>query len=158
MNRFLIADTSVDIGTLRETLLKPEAGGFCTFEEWVRQTNDGRLVSPIGYEAFAPLVTSEGQVILDEVRERFDIAETCAMHRTGDLPVGDLAVWIGVAAPHRGAAFKVCRYMIDEIRRRVPVWKREHYVDGQIEWESVIMSVDVTGQPGPFKTGGGHAP
>ncbi|MFT8897014.1 MAG: molybdenum cofactor biosynthesis protein MoaE [Acetobacter sp.] len=134
MSRFLIADTVVDIGALRETLLKPEAGGFCTFEGWVRQTNDGRLVSAIEYEAFAPLAISEGRSILDEVRERFDITATCAMHRTGYLPVGDLAVWIGVAAPHRDAAFKACRYVIDEIKRRVPIWKREHYVDGQIEW------------------------
>lgn len=134
MSRFLIADTPVDIGALRETLLKPEAGGFCTFEGWVRQTNDGRLVSAIEYEAFAPLAISEGRSILDEVRERFDITATCAMHRTGYLPVGDLAVWIGVAAPHRDAAFKACRYVIDEIKRRVPIWKCEHYVDGQNEW------------------------
>ncbi|WP_408871615.1 molybdenum cofactor biosynthesis protein MoaE [Acetobacter oryzifermentans] len=134
----MIADTPVDIGTLRETLLNPEAGGFCTFEGWVRQTNDGRLVSAIEYEAFAPLATSEGPTILDEAQAHFNITASCAMHRTGYLLVGDLAVWIGVAAPHRDAVFKACRYIIDEIKRRVPVWKREHYADGQVELPRVL--------------------
>jgi molybdopterin synthase catalytic subunit len=134
MNRFLIADSPVDIAALREALLRPGAGGFCAFEGWVRQTNDGRPVSGIEYEAFAPLATSEGQAILDEALARFDITATLAMHRTGYLLVGDIAVWIGVSAPHRDATFKACRYIIDEIKARVPVWKREHYVDGCAEW------------------------
>ncbi|MBB2202219.1 molybdenum cofactor biosynthesis protein MoaE [Gluconacetobacter tumulisoli] len=134
MNRFLIADAPVDIAALREALLKPEAGGFCTFEGWVRQTNEGRAVSGIQYQAFAPLASSEGQTILDEALARFEITATRAMHRTGYLPVGDIAVWIGVAAPHRDAAFRACRYIIDEIKTRVPVWKREHYVGGCAEW------------------------
>jgi len=134
MKQFRILETSVNITALREELLTPEAGGFCTFEGWVRQTNDGKFVSAIEYEAFLPLAASEGQSILDEALERFDISGTRAVHRTGYLAVGEIAVWIGVASPHRDAAFKACRYIIDEIKKRVPVWKREHYVDGCIEW------------------------
>jgi len=134
MNQFRILETSVNIVVLRDELLMPEAGGFCAFEGWVRQTNDGKLVSGIEYEAFIPLAVSEGQSILDEALRRFDISGVNAVHRTGYLAVGEIAVWIGVASPHRDAAFKACRYIIDEIKKRVPVWKREHYDDGCIEW------------------------
>ncbi|GBR05221.1 molybdenum cofactor biosynthesis protein MoaE [Acetobacter oeni] len=134
MSRFLIVDTLADISSFRESLTRSEAGGFCSFEGWVRHTNDGRSVSGIEYVAFIPLAMSEGQAILDETQARFDITTSLAMHRTGYLEVGDIAVWIGVAAPHRDAAFRACRYVIDEIKKRVPIWKREHYVDGCVEW------------------------
>lgn len=119
MSHFKLAHTPVDSGTLQEMLLKPEAVGFCTSAGRVRQTNDGRLVSAVEYEAFAPLAASERQAILNRARTHCDITATCAIHRTGHLPVDDLAVWNGVAAPHRDAVFRVCHHIIEEARRRV---------------------------------------
>lgn len=134
MTRFLMADGPVDSVALRTCLLRAEAGGFCSFEGWVRQTNDGRPVLGIAYEAYAPLAVTEGQTILDEALARFDITDVVATHRSGYLRVGEIAVWIGVAAPHRDAAFSACRYVIDEIKKRVPIWKHEHYADGKAGW------------------------
>jgi len=134
MSDFIVADAPVDITTLRRVLLVPEAGGFCAFEGWVRQTNDGRAVTGIDYSAFVPLARTEGQAIVQEAKQRFAICHATAMHRTGYLSVGETAVWIGVAAAHRDAAFSACRYIIDEIKQRVPIWKKEHYATGVTEW------------------------
>lgn len=129
-----MADAPVDITALRRVLLVPEAGGFCAFEGWVRQTNDGRAVTGIDYSAFVPLARTEGQAIMQEAKQRFAICYATAMHRIGYLSVGETAVWIGVAAAHRDAAFSACRYIIDEIKQRVPIWKKEHYATGVTEW------------------------
>ena len=134
MNDFIMAETPVDISALRKDLLVPEAGGFCSFEGWVRQTNEGCAVSGIDYSAFVPLARTEGQAILQEARQRFALCHATAMHRTGYLPVGETAVWIGVCAAHRDAAFSACRYIIDEIKQRVPIWKKEHYASGVTGW------------------------
>ncbi|AQS84990.1 hypothetical protein A0U92_09595 [Acetobacter aceti] len=138
----MLAHTSADSGTLQEMLLNPGAVGFCTSEGWVRQTNDGRLVSAIEYEAFAPLATSERQAILNKALAQCDITATCTIHRTGHLPVDDLAVWNGVAAPHRDAVFRGCHHIIEEARRRV----------------SGHQGVDVTGRQCPSDIVGKRGP
>ncbi|AQU86432.1 hypothetical protein B0W47_02030 [Komagataeibacter nataicola] len=134
MNDFIMAETPVDISALRRVLLVPEAGGFCSFEGRVRQTNEGRAVSGIDYSAFGPLALTEGQAILTEAKQRFALCRATAMHRTGYLSIGEMAVWIGVCAAHRDAAFSACRYIIDEIKQRVPIWKNEHYTSGETGW------------------------
>ena len=88
----------------------------------------------LDYEAFAPLAESEGKRVLEEAKNKFDILAISAVHRVGSLKVGDLAVWVGVAAAHRGAAFDACRYVIDEAKARLPIWKKEHYESGASEW------------------------
>lgn len=103
------ADDPVDSVALRTCLLRAEARGFCSFEGWVRPTNDSRPVPRIAYEAYAPLAVTEGQTILDEALARFHITDVVATHRSGYLRVGDIAAWIGVVAPHRNAAFSGCR-------------------------------------------------
>ncbi|GAB6853160.1 hypothetical protein JCM15831A_01840 [Asaia astilbis] len=72
--------------------------------------------------------------MLREAEARFDIVAASCIHRTGSLVIGDMAVWIGVSAAHRDAAFTACRFVIDEIKKRVPIWKRERYADGHSEW------------------------
>lgn len=129
-----MASAPVDLNALREDLHLAEAGGFCTFEGWVRNRNEGRPVDGLEYESYEALAQLEGERIVAEALERFEISQAVAMHRTGSLKVGDVAVWIGVSAPHRDAAFRACRYIIDEIKHRVPVWKKEHYLDGDAEW------------------------
>lgn len=120
--------------TLKESLLNPGAGGFCVFEGWVRNENDGRTVERLEYEAYEPLVISEGEQVLAEARQRFPYLEARCVHRTGLLEIGDMAVWVGVSSAHRDEAFKACRYIIDELKVRLPIWKKEYYVDGDSGW------------------------
>jgi molybdopterin synthase catalytic subunit len=134
MSRVSIAAAPVDIATLRRALERPGCGGFCLFEGWVRETNDGRQVSALDYEAYAELALSEGERIIDEAVQRFGVADARCMHRVGRLAVSDTAVWIGVVAPHRDAAFRACRCIIDEIKQRLPIWKKEHYLVGASSW------------------------
>lgn len=131
---FHLTATPIDPAACRRAVEDRSAGGFVSFEGWVRDHNDGRPVHALEYEAYAALAEREGARILDEARARFGAAQVGAVHRTGHLVVGDLAVWVGVSAAHRDAAFAACRYVIDEVKRRVPIWKREHYVDGAAEW------------------------
>ena len=123
-----------DPAACRRALAAEAAGAFVAFEGWVRDHNGGRAVTALEYEAYATLATSEGEAILAEAADRFEVEAVHAVHRTGRLAIGDLAVWVGVSAAHRGAAFHACRYVIDEVKARVPIWKREHYADGTVEW------------------------
>ncbi|MBT8091711.1 MAG: molybdenum cofactor biosynthesis protein MoaE [Gammaproteobacteria bacterium] len=124
----------VDTDALRRSLFDAGAGGFCAFEGWVRNRNDGRDVRRLEYEAYEPLAISEGQKVLDEARQRFPYLQARCVHRVGTLEIGELAVWVGVAAAHRDEAFKACRYIIDELKVRLPIWKKEHYTDGDSGW------------------------
>ena len=134
MSGFELATEAVDLNRLREALEHPGSGGFCSFEGWVRNSNEGRQVSGLQYEAYAELAVAEGQRVIDEAIARYGVRAARCVHRTGDLRVGDLAVWIGVSAAHRDEAFKACRYIIDEIKHRLPIWKKEHYLDGDTAW------------------------
>lgn len=134
MSRFFVSAEPVDLAALRAELHLDEAGGFCVFEGWVRNRNEGRAVDGLDYESYEPLAVNEGMRIMEEACAQFAISGAVAMHRVGSLKIGDVAVWIGVSAPHRDAAFKACRYIIDEIKLRVPVWKKERYLDGDTEW------------------------
>jgi molybdopterin synthase catalytic subunit len=134
MPDFLLSDVPLDIPSLRAQVLDPRAGGYASFEGWVRNHHAGRAVDGLDYEAYAALAEREGERILAEAKARFDVVGACCAHRVGSLAIGDLAVWVGVSAAHRGAAFDACRYIIDEVKRRVPIWKREHYREGDADW------------------------
>ena len=86
------------------------------------------------YEAYDVLAQREGEAIIEEALARFDILDAACVHRTGDLAIGELAVWVGVTAAHRDAAFAACRHVIDEVKSRVPIWKHERYVEGDAGW------------------------
>lgn len=131
---FRISREPLDPAGLKQTLLDPRAGACVTFEGWVRDHNDGAPVRALDYEAFAELAEREGNRILDEARAKFDVVAVHCVHRVGALHIGDLAVWAGAAAAHRDAAFAACRYIIDETKARVPIWKKEYYVNGASEW------------------------
>ena len=134
MSTFSLHDTVLSTGQLRQLLLHPGCGGCVVFEGWVRDHNDGRRVLRLEYEAFAPLALREGQRILDEARERFGVERAFCAHRVGSLAIGELAVWTGVSAAHRGETFEACRYIIDQVKHRVPIWKKEHYQSGDSGW------------------------
>ena len=133
-NYFNISDQIIDIAELTSALSDRTAGALSTFEGRVRDHNDGRSVTGLDYEVFAPLALSEGARILDEAVERFGIHAAHAVHRHGTLTIGDCAVWVGVTAAHRDDAFRACRYIIDALKHRLPIWKKEHYADGTAEW------------------------
>lgn len=131
---FRLSDSVLRPEDLRREVQDPACGGYVAFEGWVRNANEGRAVLRLEYEAFAPLALREGQRILAHARERFGVQQACCAHRVGALQLGELAVWVGVSAIHRGEAFDACRYIIDEIKHRLPIWKKEHYVDGDSGW------------------------
>jgi molybdopterin synthase catalytic subunit len=135
MKSFSINNQTIDIAPLREALLSDRAGAFASFEGWVRDHNDGRPVGGLRYEAYVELAEAEGLRIVEEARARFAIVDAIAIHRTGDLAIGELAVWVGVSAAHRDAAFSACRWIIDEVKSRVPIWKHERYADGDAGWQ-----------------------
>lgn len=132
--RFAIADAPFDIAPLRAHLLRADAGAYASFEGWVRNRNEGRTALGLRYEAYAVLAEAEGMKIVGEALQRFDIVDAACVHRVGDLAIGDLAVWVGVSAAHRDAAFAACRWIIDEVKSRVPIWKHERYAEGDTAW------------------------
>lgn len=134
MDTFAISATPIEPAGLQRVLDDVRAGAGVTFEGRVRDRNDGRSVRSLEYEAYVPLAESEGARILAEARGRFALLRAVAVHRTGHLQLGELAVWVGVTAEHRGAAFEACRYIIDEAKARLPIWKKEHYTDGATAW------------------------
>ena len=134
MARFSLADTPVDTATLRANLLDDRVGAYAGFEGWVRNHNAGRAVAGLRYEAYVALAESEGERIVDETCSRYDILDAQCVHRIGELAIGELAVWVGVTAAHRDAAFAACRFIIDEVKARVPIWKHEGYVEGEAGW------------------------
>jgi len=137
-----VTSDAIDAETLKGTLANAGAGGFCSFEGWVRNENEGRTVERLEYEAYEPLVITEGNRVLAEARQRFPYLEAKCVHRTGLLEIGEMAVWVGVASPHRDEAFKACRYIIDELKVRLPIWKKEHYVDGDSGWVNCERCAD----------------
>lgn len=131
---FKISDTSIDSAALRRSLADARAGACVTFEGWVRDRNEGQPVLSLEYEAYVLLAETEGERILREARNRFPLIEVVGVHRIGHLQLGDLAVWVGVTAEHRRAAFDACSYVIDEAKARLPIWKKEHYASGATAW------------------------
>jgi len=129
---FSLYDTSITCSP--ENLQNPAAGAYVSFEGWVRNHNEGKEVKSLEYEAYHALANKEGERILQEAKEKFDILESSCIHRIGHLEIGEVAVWVGVIAKHRDAAFLACRYIIDEVKIRVPIWKKENYTDGDSGW------------------------
>ncbi len=132
--KFRIIASPIDIAPLRSALLDQRTGAFASFEGLVRDHNQGKPVRGLRYEAYVELAEAEGARIVEEAFARFAIVDVQAVHRIGDLELGDLAVWIGVSAAHRDAAFAACRWIIDEVKMRVPIWKHERYADGEADW------------------------
>jgi len=100
----------------------------------VRNHNEGHEVTRLEYEAFEALAIKEGERIINEATQKFGVLKAACVHRVGELGIGDVAVWVGVSSAHRGEAFDACRYIIDAVKHRLPIWKKEHYVNGDSGW------------------------
>ncbi len=131
---FTLSPTPLDPTQLGADFTAPGAGALVCFEGRVRDNNDEKSVIALEYEAYEPLCRAEMEKIFTETRDRFQTIDIKAAHRTGKLKVGELAVWVGVLATHRDEAFAACRYTIDELKKRLPVWKKEYYADGTSQW------------------------
>ncbi|MEX1266361.1 MAG: molybdenum cofactor biosynthesis protein MoaE [Woeseia sp.] len=129
-----IVETRIDPERLRDELLDAAAGAYTSFEGWIRNQNEGQRVLRLEYEAYVPLAVSEGERVIREAMERYPVLHARCVHRTGVLEIGDCAVWVGVSSAHRDAAFLACRYIIDKVKVRLPIWKKEHYADGHSGW------------------------
>ena len=125
-----IRDVEIDIQSVVARVARTGAGGIDVFVGCVRDENDGRAVVLLEYEAYVPMALAEMNRIGEEIERATEGVRVAAAHRVGALRVGDLAVVCAASAPHRAEAFAACRALIDEIKHRVPIWKREHGPEG----------------------------
>ncbi|MDQ2908602.1 MAG: molybdenum cofactor biosynthesis protein MoaE [Candidatus Eremiobacteraeota bacterium] len=130
-----IVDAPLDVAALVDAVRSDAAGALVTFVGTVRESgDDGRAVSGLDYEAHHELALRELRAVAGEASSRFGAARVAIAHRIGSLALGEAAVAVVVASAHRGVAFDVCEFAIDELKRRVPIWKKEHYRDGDARW------------------------
>ena len=134
MSKFRINAQPIDAEACKKELFDPAAGGFVSFEGWVRNHNEGKDVTHLEYQAYDALAVKEGDKVIAEALERFEVIDALVEHRVGDLQIGDMAVVVHVSSKHRGPAFAACEYIIDELKIRVPIWKKEHYTNGNSGW------------------------
>ncbi len=137
----------IDLNALIDRVRAPGRGAITTFLGVVRDHHGGNEVVGLEYSAYSPMVEAECGQIITEAESQFGAA-LALEHRIGVLAIGEVSVAIAAAAPHRDAAFQACRYAIEEVKRRVPIWKRETYADGSVAWVDptapggVVPSVD----------------
>ena len=129
-----VHDRPLDGAALLAEVGSPVHGAALLFVGTVREVNDGRAVSGIDYSAYLAMARRELAAIVAEAESRFPPAAVVAEHRLGYLALGEASVAVAVAHPRRGPAFDASRYVVEELKRRVPIWKREHYTDGTREW------------------------
>jgi molybdopterin synthase catalytic subunit len=128
-----LSATPIDLATLLAGLESPAHGGVASFLGQVRDHQDGRVVSRLEYAAYGPMAEEECTRIVAEAEARWPVRVALA-HRVGMLEIGDIAVAVAAAGAHRDEAFAACRCVIEEVKRRVPIWKKEFYQDGAVQW------------------------
>ena len=134
---FAIVREPIDVAAIARSVRTDACGAVITFAGVVREmSDDERPVTGLSYEAHEAMAAAEFEKIAGEARERFGPCEIAIAHRTGELQVGEVSVAVAVAAPHRGPAFDACEYAIDELKRRTPIWKKEHYAHGGTQWRT----------------------
>ena len=138
-----LTDAPIDIGALARRVVPADCGATVTFDGYVREWTGGRRTNHLVYEAYPAMALREMRRLGEQARERFEIRFVAIVHRTGKLEIGETSVCIVVAAPHRRTAFEACLWIIDELKRTVPIWKKEVYADGEtwIEGEGAPPSM-----------------
>jgi molybdopterin synthase catalytic subunit len=132
--RTALTDQPIDSAALVAEVSREGNGATLLFIGTVRDINDGRSVTGIEYSAYRSMAEREMADIVREASERFATPDIVVEHRLGELTIGDASVAIAVAHPRRGAAYDASRYVIEQLKKRVPIWKLEHYLDGTREW------------------------
>ena len=141
MSAARLTSEPIDVATLIRDVTTDDRGAVSLFLGTVRNSNEGRAVDGIDYSAYDAMAVAEMNRIADEATQRFEGVAVLLTHRTGTLHVGDVSVAIACAHAHRRPALDANRYVIEQLKQRVPIWKREHYLDGTSEW------VDPSGRP-----------
>src|ERR1700730_12306661 len=129
---FELTTETIDVGAVARRVVLPECGATVTLDGYAREWTRGRRTLYLLYEAYAPMAQSELKRLSHEVHKRFDVAHVGIVHRTGRLEIGETSVVIAVSAPHRRAAFEACEWAIRELKRTVPIWKKEFFEDGEV--------------------------
>ena len=131
---FSFSAAEIDPVVLRREVIDEASGACVVFEGWVRNHHEGRAVMRLEYEVYEPVALKVGRQILEEAREQFGPLYAAAVHRYGLMEVGEVAVAVAVSSAHRDEGFKACRYIIDEAKTRLPIWKKEYFADGSVQW------------------------
>lgn len=134
---FSVVRDRIDVQALEVHVRSAAFGAVVTFAGVVRElSDDGRKVSGLSYEAHEEMAVAEFARIADDARQRFGPCEIAVAHRVGDLRIGEPAVVVAVGSAHRGEAFDICEFVVDELKARAPIWKKEHYLNGASEWRA----------------------
>jgi molybdopterin synthase catalytic subunit len=123
----------ISIESVARRVVPPECGATVTLDGYVRKFTKGRATLHLVYEAYEPMAIKEMEKLIEQAKRDFEISNVGIVHRLGKLEIGDTSVVISVSAPHRKAAFAACEWLIRELKRTVPIWKKEVYADGE-EW------------------------
>jgi len=132
MDFFELTSEPIDINSVAGGVVPPECGATVTLDGYVRQFTKGRETLHLVYEAYEPMALKEMGKLIAAAKEQFEISNVGIIHRLGRLEIGETSVVISVAAPHRKPAFAACEWLIRELKRTVPIWKKEVYADGEM--------------------------
>jgi len=128
--KIALSDSQLSIDEQYQFLRDAEVGGICLFIGTIRNKNLDKGVDRLEMEAYPPMAVKQIELLCDQAEQKWNIKKSVVVHRTGKLAIGDIAVIIGVASIHRPEAFEACRWLIDELKKEVPIWKNEFYEDG----------------------------
>jgi molybdopterin synthase catalytic subunit len=145
---FELTTEPIDITTVARRVVPPECGATVTLDGYVRKFTKGRETLHLVYEAYEPMALKEMQKLVDQAKRDFDISNVGIVDRLGKLEIGETSVVISVAAPHRKAAFAACEWLIRELKRTVPIWKKEIYSDGEVWIEGDQSGHELSSQNG----------
>jgi molybdopterin synthase catalytic subunit len=144
-----LTDQPLDYTAITESVRDPAAGAVVLFLGTVRDFTAGEQTQQLEYEAYQQMAESSLKQLADEASTHFPIVKAAIVHRLGVLQPGDVAVAIAVSTPHRAQAFAAGQWLIDTLKQRVPIWKREHYTDGRVLWQHPAAATDAAaGQSG----------
>lgn len=132
MDFFELTTDPIDISSVARRIVPSECGATVTLDGYVRQFTEGRETLYLVYEAYEPMALKEMEKLITAAKEQFEVSSIGIVHRLGKVDIGETSVVISVAAPHRKAAFAACEWLIRELKRTVPIWKKEVYADGEI--------------------------
>jgi|SRR5579864_2042352 len=142
----------IDVQTISNSLRQPADGACCIFEGIVRDNSRGRKTLFLDYEAYEPMALKEMEVLAHEGQRKFDIREAVIVHRLGRVHIGETSVLVAVASAHRSAAFEACKWLIDNLKKRVPVWKKEYFQDGAMWADGEPFPAELSADSGTVKS------
>jgi len=140
---FELTTETIDVGEVARRIVPNECGATVTLDGYVRQWTKGKETLYLIYEAYEPMALREMEKLIAQAQEQFEITHVGILHRLGKLEIGETSIVISVSAPHRKAAFEACEWLIKELKRTVPIWKKEVYVGGEVWVKGENQDVNV---------------